>query len=157
MVALHPAWSYSSFGQFYPDKLFPTLCVAYFFLLHDWIVLNCRRPFTLLTVGIIAASTSERSTIMLVAGTLAVYVFFGLRRRWSRLDILPLVLVAVLTTYVYIYMHFVQHDSDYASFLSGSLNFFSVMNGETAKAIYKFLLINVLLLVPFAIFAKRWA
>ena len=157
MVAVHPAWSYASFGQFYPDKLFPMLCVVYFLLLHDWMILDRRRPFALLMVGIIAASTSERSTIMLVAGTLAVYVFFGLRRRWSRLDILPLVLVAVMTAYVYIYMHFIQHDPDYASFLSGSLNFFSLMNGETAKAIYKFLLINVLLLVPFAIFAKRWA
>jgi len=96
---------------------------------------------------------------MLVAGTLADYALFGLRRQWSRLDILPLVLVTFLTTYVYVYMHFVQHDPDYASFLSGSLNFFSVIgaNGDAAKAIYKFLFINLLLLVPFAIFAKRWA
>src|SRR5207302_8318254 len=113
MIAFHPAWSYSSFGQFYPDKLFPALCIVYFFILHDWITLARRRPCALSVIGILAASTSERSIIMLVAGTLAVYALFGLRRQWSRLDILPLVLVVVLIIYVYVYMHFVQHDPDY--------------------------------------------
>src|SRR5439155_10104485 len=92
-------------------------------------------------------------------GTLGVYALYGLRRRWARLDILPLILVGILATYVFIYMRFVQHNPDNVSFSSASLNFISIisMNGEAARAIYKFLFINVLLLVPFGIFAKRWA
>lgn len=159
VIAFHPAWSYSSFGQFYPDKLFPILCLTYFIFLHDWIVFERRRPFAIFVIGIIAASTSERSIIMLIAGTLAVYVLFGKRRRWSRLDILPLILVALLGIYLYLYMHFLQHDSDYTFFLSTVLNFLTVIkkNTLTAKAIYKFLAINVLLLAPLGLFAKRWA
>jgi hypothetical protein len=159
MVAFHPAWSYSSFGQFYPDKLFPALCIVYFFVLHDWITLDRRRPFALLVFGILAASTSERSIIMLVAGTLGVYALFGLRRRWVRLDFLPLILILILGTYAYIYMRFVQQNPDYSSFSSGFSNFVSVisMNTVAAKPIYKFLLINLLFLVPFGLFAKRWA
>lgn len=158
MVAFHPAWSYSSFGQFYADKLFPILCIVYFFILHDWITLDRRRPLALFVIGILAASTSERSIIMLVAGTLGVYALFGFRRRWSRLDILPLILIAILGSYVYIYMHFVQHNSDYGSFSSGFYAFISTIstNTEAARPIYKFLLINLLFLVPFGFFAKRW-
>jgi len=158
MIAFHPAWSYSSFGQFYVDKLFPPFCIVYFLLLHDWMTLDRRRPFALPIIGILAASTSERSIIMLVAGTLAVYALFGLRRRWSRLDILPLVLVVTLGAYVYIYMHFVQDNSDYESFSSGFFGFISTFSStsDSARAIYKFLFINLLLLVPFGIFAKRW-
>lgn len=159
MVAFHPAWSYSSFGQFYPDKLFPILCVVYFFMLHDWITLDRQRPFLLCVIGILAASTSERSIIMLVAGTLGVYALFGFRRRWSRLDILPLILILILGAYAYVYMRFVQQNPDYSSFSSGFYNFISTIssNTEAAKPIYKFLLINLLFLVPFAFFAKRWA
>jgi hypothetical protein len=158
VVAFHPALSYSSFGQFYLDKLFPVLCVIYFFILNDWIRLNRRRPLAVLVIGILAASTSERSIIMLIAGTLAIYVMFGWRRRWVRLDMLPLMLVVVMAAYVYIYIHFVQHDPDYVFFLSGIMNFLSAIpkNGEALRAIYKFLFINVLLLVPFGIYAKRW-
>jgi len=159
MVAFHPAWSYASFGQFYPDKLFPILCIVYFFILHDWITSDRRRPFALCVIGILAASTSERSIIMLVAGTLGVYAFFGLRRRWTRLDALPLILVLILGAYAYIYMHFVQQNPDYSSFSSGFYTFWSAVskNTEVAKPIYKFLLINVLFLVPFGLFAKRWS
>jgi len=159
MVAFHPAWSYSAFGQFYADKLFPILCIVYFFVLHDWITLDHRRPFLLLVIGILAASTSERSIIMLVAGTLGVYALFGLRRRWSRLDILPLILILILGTYAYIYMYSIQQNPDYGSFSSGFFNFVSAisMNAEVAKPIYKFLFINLLFLAPFAFFAKRWA
>lgn len=158
MVAFHPTWSYASFGQFYPDKLFPVLCVIYLFVLHDWIVRDRRRPVALLILGIVAAATSERSIIMLVAGTLGVYALFGKGKRWSRIDLVPLILIAGVTVYGYIYMHFIQHNSDYTYFSSGTRNFVSVIrqNGEPAKAVYKFLFINLLLLLPFGLFAKRW-
>ncbi len=159
MVAFHPAWSYSVFGQFYLDKLFPILGIIYFFILHDWISSDHRRPYALVVVGLLAASTSERSAIMLVAGTLGVYAFFGLRRKWSRLDILPLILVLFLGIYAFIYMRYVQQNPDYSSFSTGIYTFFSAIsrNTEAAKPIYKFLLINLLFLAPFAYFAKRWA
>jgi hypothetical protein len=159
MVAFHPAWSYSAFGQFYLDKLFPILGIVYFFILHDWITLDHRRPVALLVIGILAASTSERSAIMLVAGTLGVYALFGLRRRWARLDILPLILALALGIYAFTYMRYVQHNSDYSSFSAGVYTSVSAIanNTEAAKPIYKFLLINLLLLAPFALFAKRWA
>jgi len=159
MVAFHPAWSYSSFGQFYADKLFPPFCILYFFILHDWLTQDRRRPIALLVLGVLAAATSERSVIMLVAGTLGVYAFFGFRRKWSRLDFLPLILILILAVYVVIYMRFIQANSDYSSFSSGVLNFFSALhrNTDDAKAIYKFLFINLLFLVPFGFFAKRWA
>jgi hypothetical protein len=159
MVAFHPAWSYSSFGQFYADKLFPPFCILYFFILHDWLTQERRRPIALLVLGVLAAATSERSIIMLVAGTLGVYALFGFRRQWSRLDFLPLILILILGVYVFIYMRFIQVNSDYTSFSSGVLNFFSALrrNSNDAKPIYKFLLINLLFLVPFGFFAKRWA
>jgi hypothetical protein len=158
IIAFHPAWSYSSFGQFYPDKLFPTLCLVYLFILYDWIALDRRRPLALFVIGILAASTSERSIIMLVAGTLAVYALFGLRKRWSRLDVLPIILIVILAAYVFIYMRFVQHNSDYGSFSSGFYTFVSAIssNTEAARPIYKFLFINLIFLVPFGFFAKRW-
>jgi hypothetical protein len=159
MVAFHPAWSYSAFGQFYLDKLFPILAIVYLFILQDWITLDRRRPVALVVIGILAASTSERSAIMLVAGTLGVYALFGLHRRWSRLDILPLILILILGIYAFTYMRYVQHNSDYSSFSAGIYKSFSAIskNTEAAKPIYKFLLINLLFLAPFALFAKRWA
>lgn len=158
LVAFHPAWSYSAYGQFYLDKLFPILCVGYFFILHDWLTQDRRRPLLLAIVGILAAATSERSIIMMVAGTLGVYALFGFRRRWSKLDFMPLIFILIIGACGYAYMNFIQDNPDYASFIKSLIESISIIRrkAEAARSIYKFLFINVLLLIPFGYFAKRW-
>src|SRR6185503_3986450 len=97
-----------------------------------------RRPWALLIIGILTASTSERSIIMMFAGTVAVYALFGWRRKWSRLDLLPLVLVVVLAAYAYVYMHFLMDNIWYDSFMSvgGTINFLKTigLNSDAASA-----------------------
>jgi hypothetical protein len=150
LTAAHPAWSYAAFGQFYPDKLFPVLGLIYLALLYDYLTEKRSRLWTLLLFGSLAASTSERSTIMLVAATSGLLVWFTIRRGLRRSNIYILMFTIALSIYAFVYMHFVQINSDYANFSSAAMNAVHSGFSEMPPASRKFLAINTGMLTPFS-------
>lgn len=157
LAAAHPAWSYGAFGQMYPDKMFPPLCLLYLLLLYDWFERGRPRPWALAMVALIAASTSERSAGMIVAATLAVLALYLPRRSWRRQSLIPLGVAVGLAVPLYIYMRFVQSNADYVSFFSGVRNLLALRGtGADFGPTYKFLAIQALFLAPFGLGAWRW-
>jgi len=109
-----------------------------------------------LASGVLAASTSERSAIMLVAATGAALAWYSLRRGLQRAFLVPLGLTATLALYVYGYMHYVQVNSDYGAFSSSATNFLKPGLGGLPPGSRKFLAINFGLLFPFSLAGGVW-
>jgi len=156
LVAAHPTWSYAAFGQFYPDKLFPFFCLIYLVMLYEYLSGKRSSPWMLLASGIVAASTSERSAIMLVAGTGAALAWYSFRRGLRRADLVPAAFTAALALYVYGYMHFVQANADYASFGGSAAELLKSGFTGLPPDSRKFLMINAGLLLPFALAGGVW-
>lgn len=156
LTAAHPAWSYAAFGQFYPDKLFPFFGLVYLAILYEHLSGTRSSPWMLVATGILAASTSERSTIMLVAATAGALLWYSARRGLRRADLTPLALTVTLALYAYWYMRYVQVNSDYASFGSSAVSFLKLGVAGLPPATLKFLAINIGLLFPFSIGGGMW-
>ena len=156
LTAAHPAWSYSAFGQFYPDKLFPFFGLIYLGVLYEYLSGKRASPWMLLISGVVAASTSERSAIMLAAATGAALAWHSVRRGLRRADLAPLLLTIALILYLFGYMHYVQVNSDYAAFGDSAADFVkSAVTGLSTDS-RKFLAINTGLLFPFALAGGMW-
>lgn len=156
-TAAHPAWSYAALGQFYPDKLFPFFCLIYLGLLYEYLSGKRSGPWMLITWGILAASTSERSAIMLVAATGVALAWYSWRRGLRRADLAPLALTISLALYVYGYMHFVQVNYDYVSFGKSAVSLLKEGLTNLPPDSRKFLAINVAVLLPFSLAGGLWS
>ena len=155
LTAAHPAWSYAAFGQFYVDKLFPFFCLIYVAMLYEYLSGKRSGARTMLLIGILAASTSERSAVMLAGVTGMALAWYSMRRGWRRANLAPLAFTAALALYAYVYMTYVQANQDYASFGDSAMNF--LKSGlHLPPESRKFLAINFGLLFPFSIGGGMW-
>jgi hypothetical protein len=131
-VTVHPGWSASVFGQFYPDRFFIFAGFVYIVLLHRRLAGRADHTWAILLTAILAASLTERAAIMIGVSTLAALVLYRDWRSWSQKDV-PLVGLAVaILAYALLYMKLVQHNSDYGSFSSQVLSFISNINTNEA-------------------------
>jgi hypothetical protein len=157
-VAVHPAWSASVFGQFYPDRFFIFTGFLYIVLLHRRLTGKVDNTWTLIITAIVASSLTERAAIMIGVSTLATLILYRDYRKWVRKDIFLLGLSSLILAYALIYMKLVQQNSDYGSFSSQALSFFSNINtNEVFKLnLVKYLWINLPYLI-LAVFEWRLA
>jgi hypothetical protein len=156
LTAAHPAWSYASFGQFYPDKYFILFgfLAAYFVYCR---LEGARSNTTALVVFcLFAAATSERSAIMLSAFTLGALVLWQISTRRRRIDWLLLGLATGLLLYAVSYMALWQSNPNYNSFSDQA---YLMLTGRipVPSSVWKFLWCNVALFGVLAIAEWRLA
>lgn len=145
LVVVHPGWSASAFGQFYPDRFFILVGFIYVWLLHRRLTNHGDHTFALIITAAIAASLTERAAIMVGISTLVLMMLRRDWRGWTRKDY-PIVGVAVASLmYAMLYMKLFQVNQDYGSFFDQALSFFSnISNNEAFRlGIQKFLWVNL--------------
>ncbi|WP_157900053.1 DUF2079 domain-containing protein [Rhodoferax koreensis] len=112
-VAAWPAWSLSAMGDYYLDRLYMPLMLGLLYLLHRGALqegaLTRGRLAGIACVALLAAMTTERATIMVLA---ALLFFVVLALPWRRVRAqagfwlgLPLLLVAYLAWYFSVMFH----------------------------------------------------
>lgn len=145
LLASHPAWSYSTFGQFYLDRNFILFGFVYIFLLRNYLTsLNAKSFFVAFVLGLIAASLTERAALMVGVSTIAytfLYVGFGKNIRRA---IFPYIFGFLVTIYALVYLLAFQTNEVYGSFFNTLFTLFSDLrfNEDLRLGLYKFIWIN---------------
>jgi hypothetical protein len=149
LVSAHPAWSYSVFGQYYPDRMFMVFGLLYVIAAVSHFEDGPVAPWKLLVPAILATICTDRAGIMIGGFTLVAIIFYrGVK--FYRADRLLVATAVIATSYALGYMKFVQANEDYASFLGDPFGQIAAfLRGE--PIIVKFLLIH---LMTFAVLAS---
>lgn len=149
LLLAHAAWSESVYGQWYPDRLFLLFGFMYAYLIYKRLSESEVNDIALISLALLAISIHERVALMIAAITIAFLVLYRGWRGWQKNDLVLLLLALMSASYAYVYMHYFQQNSDYASFSSQVTSFFSVVqNNEPFRLkLEKFLLINAPLLI----------
>jgi len=145
LVGAHPTWSYSAFGQYYPDKYFPLLGLIYLFLLRGRLVSGSPRTAWLLLFALLSVSTTERAAIMLAVGTLGALLLHRGRSGWRREDLLILGIAAAAVVYAVLYISQFQKNPDYTAFFRSTTSFFLLLKArlDLVQGLGKFLFVNL--------------
>lgn len=167
LVVAHPAWSHASIGDFYVDRFFMPLGLLYMFLLYDSMVQKSKISrnylLTILAIGLLAASTTERGAIMIAFFTIACTFFYAKRMSYQKIVIGILIIFSMmLLLYVFLYLKvlYVYHDGigSLGQLLKDIPFFFEQIKAPIyAAKLHEFIVINVLLLGVFSFFNWRLA
>lgn len=155
LVSAHPAWSYSAFGQFYPDRIFLVIGLLYVVALVSYLQDYQWSRWTMLLTAVLATMCTERAGIMICGYTLTSLVLYrGIRFR--RTDLWPICIAVAAGVYAMLYMRLVQQNENYVSFASPFITQAGVLlrNGLDPLTA-KFLLVNALGLGLLACFSWR--
>jgi len=166
LVMAHPAWSHASLGDFYVDRFFMPLGLLYAALLHDAIIQqkNISRNYLLLiiSIGLFAASTTERGTMMIVLFTIASLALY--RKKIIDRGMKASLIIFSLTLLVYLFLYLkllhIYHAGaiELSTLLQGMPSFFENLHSPAfAAQVQEFLVINVLLFGIFSLFEWRLA
>lgn len=158
LLAVHPAWSESAFGQFYPDRLFIFAGFVYITLLYRRLIGENVSAALILSVALLTAIIHERAALMVGISTIIIMAVYRGHKGWTRKDVPFLVVGVGVMVYAIVYMKLVQNNADYGSFSSAAANFLYnlQMNEAFRQGAEKFLLVNLPYLV-LAIFEWRLA
>lgn len=158
MVAAHPAWSASVFGQFYSDRIFLFAGYLYVVLVHQQLTKKSDHTGYILILAVLTSLIHERAALMVGGFTLVSLLLYRGWTDWSRKDV-PLIAVAICTlSYAIGYLTLFNHNSDYGSFSSALVSFTDTLsNNEVFRFnLEKFLIVNLGFLI-LAVFEWRLA
>jgi hypothetical protein len=158
ILVVHPAWSESAFGQFYPDRLFLFAGFVYITLLYRRLMGEHINTALILIIALVTASIHERAALMVGISTIIIMAVYRGWKGWSRRDITFLAIAAGVIVYAVAYMKLVQNNADYGAFSSAAAHLFSNLENNEAfrQGVEKFLLVNLPYLI-LAIFEWRLA
>jgi len=165
LLILHPAFSHSALGNFYADRFFVPLALAYLITFHK-IAFSAQAVTkgalsALLALGIASASTTERGAMMIMAFNISALVFFWNEIKTRKIMMTLSVFTIVLLLYVITYSWLIRAESavgSYGSLLNQIPTFLNRLdNPGHAAGTLEFMKVNVLFFGILSVFNWRYA